>query len=409
MASLLVIYLIMNNIKINFSQDCIATFNKNSKLYSYLYNSLSKAYFKLEKNHLNFYLKGDLGLFEHSYPVEYDGSTIYFSIDYTKWVNSIMKFINSETGVNLEIADKRNSIKLSTDSSSDVITLSITKYSADNALITTIESGFSQGRSFKNNNLALKLNDDIVGDLTLADSLFNPQGNVNSIGVSKEGVIYADKLIVLTTKFENVLDDSLFKGTLDEDEGRYFMLHQYLIGLINFLYKENDTLYFNDDYSTTYWESDDKALVMSHPYRELVLPTSEDLLCLYPGDDAKVIVTNKDSLIEGLDFFNGFYEGSAWKPITFSAAANKEVVLRYRRPEADLTKTLYGDTDSDGSFILSSDSLKKVLTKVRDKREDMTDPLPIEITFDEDHEGVLFRIGDYCTAFLAKLIDDSEI
>lgn len=397
----------MSNIKINFSQNCISTFNKDIKLYSYLYSILSHAYFKLSTNCLTFYLKDDPGLFSCVYPVDYDGKEIYFSIDYAKWVNALQKFSSSESGVNLEISDKKNSIKISTDNSSDEITLSISKFTKDSSIVAAIESGFDKGHSFKRD-LRLELNDDIVEDLQLAGSLFNTQGNINSIGVSKDGVIYADKLIILTTKFKNSLDPKLFSGDLDNTEERYFYIHQFVLSLINFLYKEDPDIYFSNDYSSIFWHSATKELVITSEMRDLVLPSSEDLLNLYPDDSAGIIETDKDSLSESLDFFNGFYEGSPWKPITFTAVANKEIVLRYKRPEADLTKALNGTSDENSTFILSSDSLKKVISRVIDKRDDRSSPLPIEIRFDEEHAGVLFNIGDYCSAFLAKLTDDSE-
>ena len=396
----------MNYAEINFSRDNLEIFTKNNKLYSYLYNNLSRAYFKIEPKKLHLYLKGADGLFRQQFSIEYNGTSIYFSLDFSKWVNALAKFSYADN-IKLEISNKQNHIRISTEDSPDVINLSIQKYKDDSSDVVTLTHNLPNTRkAIKSENLLLELNDDVIGDLNLAGSLFVTQGNVNSIGLGKTGVIYADRATILRTEFLEFLPESLFTGNTDDG---YIYIHQYILGLLGILYKENPHVYFSNDYSIIYWESDDKELMYTSPYRELAIPTDSQLESLVPQNTDSSFDVDIETLKNSLDFFNGFYEGSVWKPITFNCVANKETVMRYKHPSADITKALPNTSAYDGTFILDSESIKKILSKIRDKREDKKEPLNVIFNFDNDSPGILCTIGNYCNVIFAKLEDDSEI
>ena len=396
----------MNYTEINFSRGNLEIFTKNNKLYSYLYNNLSRAYFKIESKKLHLYLKGADGLFRQQFSIEYDGTPIYFSLDFSKWVNALAKFSYADN-IKLEISNKQNHIRISTEDSPDVINLSIQKYKDDSSDVVTLTHNLPNTRkAIKSENLLLELNDDVIGDLNLAGSLFVTQGNVNSIGLGKTGVIYADRATILRTEFLEFLPESLFTGNTDDG---YIYIHQYILGLFGILYKENPHIYFSNDYSIIYWESDDKELMYTSPYRELAIPTDSQLESLVPQNTDSSFDVDIETLKNSLDFFNGFYEGSVWKPITFNCVANKETVMRYKHPSADIIKALPNTCAYDGTFILDSESIKKILSKIRDKREDKEEPLNVIFNFDNDSPGILCTIGNYCNVIFAKLEDDSEI
>ena len=65
-------------------------------------------------------------------------------------------------------------------------------------------------------------------------------------------------------------------------------------------------------------------------------------------------------------------------------------------------------SDTDGEFVLDSDTVRKILMKVKDKRVDKTTPLEAVFTFDDDSPGVLCEIGDYYSIVFCKLNDDED-
>ena len=399
----------MSNVEINFSKNHIDSFAAGNKLYSYIYNNLSKAYFNVKPGEFDFYLKGEKGMFKQTFPLDdYNDKPICFSLDFSKWVNALQKFSYADS-VKLEISNKQNLIKLSTAGSSDVISLSIQKHNLDSGEVTSLVHYIPSNKAnIESSGLVLELNDEVVSDLTLAGSLFVSQGNVNSTGLNKNGVIYADRATILKTEFKTPLPSDLFREVREED-GNCICLHQQMINLFPMIYKEDAHIYFSNDYGMIYWASNDKELIFSTDYRELTIPTDEQLEMFMPQNPDSYFSVEIEEFKAALNFFNGFYEGSVWKPITFISTANKEVVMRYRQIAADITKALPTSCAYDGTFILESESLRKVISKIKDKRENPDTPMTITFNFDEDAPGVLCKVGDYCNVIFAKLEDDSEI
>ena len=377
-----------------------------NKLYQYLYSNLNTAYFKATEDHLSIYLKGSLGLFRVDVPCESESDEVkYFSVDFGKWHNALMKFEGCD-GINLSI--NRNLVRLSVDGSSDFITLSVSSYGDDNLEVNSLDDLLVQKRSdILSSNLHIDITDEIADDLYLAYSLFIPQQDVNSVGLGRDGIIYAVRSVILKAFFTNSIDEKFFSN-LDPSED-YIYLHKYLIGLIRFIHSSNSTFSFSSDYSTMYWEDESSAIYITQPSRELAIPSDEDLESFVPpkgtGGSFSVDV---EYLKNSLGFFDGFYVGSVWKPIRFESIANKEVVVRYKHPTADITKALPSMSDTDGEFVLDSDTVRKVLMKVTDKREDKTTPLEAKFIFDDDAPGVLCEIGNYYSIVFCKLNDDED-
>ena len=401
----------MEYTEINFSKEQIDSFISNSKLYAYLYNNLSKAYFRINETTANFFLKGNAGVFKQTFDIERKGESkesICFSVDFAKWSNALHKFSYADS-LTLSISNKNNLIKLSTDSSSDIINLSISKYSEDSSDVITLTHSLPEKKNkITKSGLVLDLNEDILGDFNLVSNLFASQGSVNSVGLGKNGIIYADRATILKTEFVTSIPDDLFESLADDES--YIYIHHYLLSLFPYLAKENTKIYFSSNYDSIYWKSEDKELVYMSDYREIAIPDDDQLEGFIPQNKDSLFELSISDFKDALDFFNGFYEGSAWRPITFVSTANKEITLRYRHPEADITKTLPCVCDYDGTFILESEALKKVMNKVRDKRGDSKEgPMIVKVNFDDDAPGVLCQVGDYCNVIFAKLEDDSEI
>lgn len=372
------------------------------KIYSYLSGSFTKSYFKIDGNSFNYYLRGSLGMMRTSFEVETTNTDkYYFSVDTSKWMNALQKFDYAD---NINITLTKSLIKINTDSSNDIINLGITTY-ADGSSEASILDTFIVSNEPTFDDAKLYLTEDLLDNLYLASSLFTIQGKVNSIGLGPRGVIYADRATILKSYFTEDLDMDIFKN-LSEDDA-YIYVHNFTIGLLPLIAKlsEDNYIRFTPDYGTIYWSDDNSTIILSSEHRELSLPSDEMLDQIAPQDMEGQFDVDIEELKNDLAFFTGFYEGSVWKPITITSVANKEITLRYRHPSADITKEIPNVTcDYDGTFILESESLRKILSKVKIK-----DDPTVTFSFDEESIGVRCSIGKQCDVVFAKLEDDLEV
>lgn len=386
------------------NSDTINYHRSKAKLYQYLYSNLGTTYFRATKDCLSIYFKGALGLFKTDLPCESETDEVkYFSIDFSRWINALIKFEGSDS---ITLSINKNLIKMSVTGSSDVITLSVASYGDDNTEVTSLDALLEKRKKeILDAKLSMEVTEEIADDLALTNSLFVPQQDVNSIGLGKEGLIYAVRSVILRTRFTSALPDDLFVN-LDPDED-YIYLHKYMIGFINHVFGSNPVFNFSSDYSTIYWEDESSSTFLTQPSRELAIPSDEDIESFVPavGQGGSFSV-DTNTLKESLGFFDGFYVGSVWKPIRFESTANKEVVVRYKHPTADITKSLPAIPSTDGEFTLDSDTVRRVMMKVRDKRPEKTTPLEAVFTFDDDAPGVLCEIDNYYSIVFCKLSDE---
>lgn len=386
------------------NSDTINYHRSKAKLYQYLYSNLGTTYFRATKDCLSIYFKGALGLFKTDLPCESETDEVkYFSVDFSRWINALIKFEGSDS---ITLSINKNLIKMSVTGSSDVITLSVASYGDDNTEVTSLDALLEKRKTeILDAKLSMEVTEEIADDLALTNSLFVPQQDVNSIGLGKEGLIYAVRSVILKTRFTSALPDDLFIN-LDPDED-YIYLHKYMIGFINHVFGSNPVFNFSSDYSTIYWEDESSSTFLTQPSRELAIPSDEDIESFVPaaGQGGSFSV-DTNTLKESLGFFDGFYVGSVWKPIRFESTANKEVVVRYKHPTADITKSLPAIPSTDGEFTLDSDTVRRVMMKVRDKRPEKTTPLEAVFMFDDDAPGVLCEIDNYYSIVFCKLSDE---
>lgn len=399
-------YIIYMNVKTNFTLNNyqLATLKNKSRLYSTLSNIFTKTYFKIEKGSFHFYLRGSQGLLSTTIPVEYEGPTQYFSVDYTKWATSLQKFEDCEK-ILFEVNDSL--LRLSVEGTSDIINLGISSFDESSSEATIMNTFIStKGTEIYNQNNELVLNDEILDAFNLADSLFCAQGKANSIGLSKNRIMYSDRSAVLRVTLSEPLDDNLFKN-LPEGED-YIYIHSFILKLLQQLSKFNPLVSFNNEYELIYWADEDTELIIASEEREVALPDEEQWNAIRPENEDSAFSTSLDVLREGLAFFTGFYVGSAWKPLTFDVQAGKEVVLNYKHPTAEIKKSLPNVTGTyAGNFMLESETLGKIVTKVGDHYKDQK----VDITFNYDDvaRGVYCSInGGAYEAVLSKLRDDEE-
>lgn len=375
-----------------------------SKLYSTLSNVFTKTYFKVETDAFCFYLRGAKGLLQTTIPVDYSGDTYYFSIDYMKWVTSLQKFEDCEK-VHFELGD--NLLRLSVEGTSDVINLGISSFdetSSEASIMNTFIS--TKGTEIYNVGNELVLNNEILDAFSLTDNLFCAQGKVNSIGLSKNRIMYSDRSAVLRVSLSEDLDDNLFKS-LEEGED-YIYIHSFTLKLFQQFAKFNPLVFFDTSYELIYWSDDDTEIIIASEEKEVALPDDEQWNAIKPENQDSSFTTTLGILKEGLSFFTGFYAGTAWKPITFDIEAGKEIVLNYKHPTTEIKKSLADVTGTyDGRFMLDSDTLGKIVAKVSDHYKE--DNVEITFNYDDDAPGIYCSInnGDY-EAVLSKLREDDE-
>lgn len=391
-------------ISFNLNNYQLTTLKAKNKLYSTLNNILTKAYFKLSNNSFEFCLRGSNGLVKTTIPIEYSGENAYFSVDYSKWVVALQKFENSEQ---IHFTLGGNLLTLKENNNTDVINLGVIKYDEDSSEADILNNLLPRtGAAVKAQGNEMTLTDELIDAFGLADSLFISQDKCNSIGLSKEDVMYSSRALVLKIKLQEKLDDNLFKD-LPVDENHIF-IHSFVLKLFPLLSKFNSIIYFSDDYGVIYWSDSDTELIFTSESRKVALPDDEQWEAIKPSNKESYFEVDLNNLSEGLSFFNGFYTGAAWKPITFEVEANKEVILTYKHPTTEITKTLSNvSSPYSGKFMLNSEILEKLVNRIRSHYKE--EKVEMLFNYDDEALGVYCSVGngDY-EMILSKLTDDEE-
>lgn len=368
---------------------------KYNKLYNYIQQSFTKTYFAIGAEEMSFFFYGQKGALKSTFPLtkvlidEKDFITRYFQIDFTKWTNALSKLTLSQE-VNFRLTEKF--LKVFISGSSDVINLGIVPCEKGSAEIDLIENFISNyEEKTKDNRKTMIFTENIISAITIASSMFSTAGNNNAVALFPNYVMYADRSLVLKAHLESRLDLS--------DK---IVLHKYTAGVLPFLYISKPTVHFVDDYETLLWDDGQgTSMVLSSEPCEITLPTEEEALAILPQGEKGTVVVPHHELQTCLNFFNGFYEASVWKPITFRITANKEASLYYKHPTTEITKDLGVVGDMDGEFIIGSETLLKLVNKA----VATVDEGFVTFTYDDEAVGVGCNIADLYEATFAKLTE----
>lgn len=393
--------------KIFLDKSTILLLQSYSTIYKYISSTLTKSFFRITNKTFTVFFRGTLGAFKTTLDLtepEEINDVSYYSVDYFKWQNALIKFEGYD-GIHLEI--KKNLLKLWVDDCSDVINLAVITYTNDSNDAKLLESFIEDQKSInftENTSKHFIFPNDVITNMQLVTSLFlnnSINTGVNSIGLSKNNLIYADRVAIVKLTHEIPFDDNLF---IDE----YINIHTFTANLITLLSKLNNNVLFNNDYGTIYWEDDNNKLCLASDIRRITIPDEETCNGILPNPDNQITFSVAlPTLKEGIDFFNGFYEGTNWKPITFNVIANKEVSLYYKHPTTEVTKVLQNAiSDGDGTFMIDSELLKKIINKAKDKFIDNPDTQAI-FTFDNESAGIHCTIEDKYDIIFGKFLDDT--
>ena len=396
----------MKNFELN--NNNLTLLQEKAKLYTYLSGKLDKAYFKVSTGKFVFALQSGDGEIVTTFDIDYDGETQYYSVEYSKWMTALQKFAGADS-IKISLSDSL--LRLKVDGISDVINLGVITYDECSNVARMVDEFIPQRKTdIQNFNYKLTLTEEVLRDFDLMNNLFSTQNRTNSIGVSETDIMYSDRGVVVKANLAETLPEDLFGGLSPDDTHIY--LHSFTLKLFEFLKPFNDEVYFDDEYDVLYWGDDRSELVIYSEAKSVSLPTQEQFDSIKPANPDTCFEINLDTLRESLNFFIGFYEGSAWKPIKFILEAGKDTSLRYSHPTADINKALPGVVSNfDAEFTLNSETLGKILQKIKEGNPDKE--LVVRFNFDENSvpedqraSGVYCTVGTTYEFIMAKLLED---
>jgi hypothetical protein len=371
---------------------------------------LDKAYFKLSKDRLDIALCSGDGLVKTTLGIDYSGEDTYFSLDYNKWQIALQKFVGVDA---LKFSLNKSLLKIYVDGSEDVINLGVITYENDSVVADKVDKFIpDRKKDIVGYNHLLHLTPEILSHFDLMNNLFTTQNRVNSIGVNSSDVVYSDRSVVVKAKLSESLPDNMFDTLPEDDEDKYIYLHTFTLKLFEYLAEFNDQVYFDSDYEIIYWGDDETDLVICSDSKNVNLPSDEQFEGIKPSNKDTTIDINIDALKSCLDFFKGFYEESAWKPLKFILEKGKEILVCYKHPTAEVNKTIVGVTSNFNSqFVLDAETLRKIITKIRDRLSE--GDIFIKFNFDDDTvdednkaPGVYCTVGNNYEFIISTLLDD---
>lgn len=386
--------------KFTLAQNQLAIMQEKNKLYSYLSAEFTKTYFAVGEGYLTIFFHGARGALKTriSIPATANSSGVnYFQVDYGKWLNAISKLSFADEIV-FNLTAKY--LKIGTEGSSDSISLGIISYEEDSSEAINISS-FIEHRKPLVDTASLVVDKDLADALQVTTSIFSSAAQNNAVALKKESVMYADRSIIL-----KVLTGSRGNFLKNRDS---VGIHKFVGGFILQAMRFNTEFLFDENYETVYWEDSNSCAIIASERCVIELPTDEELSAFIPQEDSEKgrLTVGQNSLYASLEFFNGFYEASVWKPITFLCKKDT-VKLYYKHPTTEVSKSL--DTASvvqsmDAEFPIMSELLSKLLQKAIDSVDSSdVDTEQVTITYDEAAPGIHCVIGNSYDVVFAKLV-----
>lgn len=376
-------------------------FQEKLKIYTQVSRSASKpeTYLKITPQILEFVIKTPQGLIKTLFQISDTDFTEskYYQIDYLKWANALQKY---GPDVDLALEIKKNALWFSAANKPGSISLALTTIGPQTSIAQTIDNLINTKKTLAVHKL--ELIPDILGKLSVANSMFVSQVNFNSIGINQTGVINSNNIVITKAQFNDPIDKAFF-GT--RDPNTYIYIHTFFLDLFPLLVRTNNEVWFSDNtYDIIYWADDNTSFIMRSEPWSLALPSSEEWNNIIPQAGHEIEI-NINELKDMLNFFEGFYEAGDWKPLTFNLSANKSFELSYSHPTAVITQELPIIPEFDASFMIDAGILSRALQKVKDFLPDPDAFFTLE--YAEDSPGILLSIGDSFQFFLA-IISESK-
>lgn len=374
------------NMMITLDQAQLSALQLKNKIYSYLGSSLTKTYMSVGDNSFILFFKGIRGALKTTIQIDAPSPALLFQVDYGKWTNALGKMTFAKE-ICIEVTNKHLRISSSKESN-DIISLGITTYPPSSSEELTLKSFVETARDQLSSMMKFEYTDTLGGTLLLTNMMFSATGNNNSIELSDGKVTYADRSIVLQSHVDEL--NAVTKPVL---------VHKYLIGLLNIVSRFSRQFYYDPKTQTMFWDDGtDTMFVFASEPCEIQIPTEEDLEQNIRPKRPHFAEIDSQQLFNALNFFEGFYEGTVWKPLTFETREDN-FQLWYRHPSTEINKLIDPiKHNAEGeTFTIASEMLERIVSRAIEE-----DVKVIRFEFDEEGPGVRVIAGRF-DAVLGKL------
>ena len=338
-------------------------------------------------------MKDTMGILKYSKDIAYinkPSKTIIEEIDLLKIMNAFLRF--RQDGAFLKITPK-NLIISSKENTETLVKLAATEKDIDLNILPEIKKELNPEDKY---NHSQKLNDIYL----LISKLMNGTSPNNSIVFQSDDtsteIIYADRSLVYKKKC-----DLIFK---DPEVAFHSFILGFIIATQDFL---KASYYYDNSKNAIYLESDTVTAYILSEKPNINIPSEDDLKQIRvskPFTHANMIKISLMELLEGLTFFEGFYEGDEWKPLTFNFSP-QEKELRYKNATIDINKSLECVallSEPKSVFTLMSSPLQIILNSLLN--ENQGNDIELTLIEKEDKPGVsLIADGFDFELVLAKL------
>lgn len=382
--------------KFKLAQNQLAVLQEKSKLYSYLSAEFTKTYFALGDGYLTIFFHGARGALKTKIatPEVKTEETQYFQIDYNKWLNALSKLSFADE---IELSLTAKFLKIGIEGSSDSIVLGIISYEPDSSEASNISSFIETKTPVTK--ATMSLTREVADALQVTNTMFTSAGKNNAVAIRENSIVYSDRSIVLQVR---VADQSAFL-----QDRACVNLHKFVAGFMLQAMRFNADFSFDQDYELISWKDSDTQVLIVSERCEIALPSDEEILMIQPNETSKkgVFSIPQHALYNSLEFFNGFYEASVWKPITF-LIENGSAKLYYKHPTTEISKVLDAKVEiaQDGEFPIVSEMLSKLLQKAMDSASGEEAETLVTFTYDAEAPGVHCAIGSAYDVVFAKLV-----
>lgn len=385
-------------------------------MYSFLMSSFTKTYIKFEEDSAIFYFKGNKSVLSISIPLAASiPETQWISVDVQKFLSAAKKVAGNNDLI-LTFVQTPPTLRLSSNSTNDKITLSVSYYEEDNSEVTSLATFYADHEQEFESGSSVSITQDLLDFVHISSTYMSTINKNNSIALYNDHLVYADRTIVLT------LNTEVLEAQITDEP---ILIHKFVLGFLEFVASDTPSFIVDEARQSILWKSgeDDNfwAIISIDPCN-IAIPEQSDIEAIIPEEDSQQVALIKPSrFTEAIDFFNGLFEASVWKPITFFwnyNSGSQKIKLSYQHPSTEVEKDLVVEefqgelekVSETASFILISDSIRTLLSRLgpnglvrlyfNEKPSDQAHGAGVLVTY-TDEAGI-----EKYSAVLAKLQDN---
>jgi len=403
-------------IKTTIAQEGVEKLTRYSRMYSFLMSSFTKTYIKFEDDSAILYFKGNKSVLSISVPLEASiTDSQWISIDIQKFLSAAKKVAGSN-GLVLTFNQTPPTLRLSSDTTNDKITLSVAYYEDTDTEVSTLATFYVDHEQSFETGSQVTITQDLLDFVHISSTYMSTINKNNSIAIYNDRLVYADRTIVLK------LATKVLEAQITDEP---ILIHKFVLGFLEFVASDTPSFMIDENRSTVLWKSgedEDFWAIISIDPCNIAIPEQADIENIIPEASLQQIALIKPArFTEAIDFFNGLFEASVWKPITFFwnyNSGDQKIKLTYQHPTTEVEKDLIveefqGNLEQSAetaSFILISDSVRTLLSRIspnglirlyfNDQPSDQAHGAGVQVTY-TDEAGI-----EKYSAVLAKLQDN---